>query len=180
MRELLRHGSHWMLPDDHDVTNALSEDTWMDDRVFVEAAKRAFYEYQWQLAEDIPPRDPESHRVPLAEVRHHGGHVQACCALVWCRACCAPLCLCACVFVWTGPLVVAAPPRDVEGSQRCGGSHVCVRTLNNPGEGIDGPCAHFCHPTWHRHGARGPSLATHVQPEPSFAVHGHSASAATC
>lgn len=68
MRELLRHGSHWMLPDDHDVTNALSEDTWMEDRVFVEAAKRAFYEYQWQLAEDIPPRDQNSHRTPLSEV----------------------------------------------------------------------------------------------------------------
>lgn len=69
MRRLLRHGSHLMLPDDHDVTDALSEDTWKAHRVFVEVAKRMFYEYQYQLIADIPPRDQNLPNIPLEQVR---------------------------------------------------------------------------------------------------------------
>lgn len=81
MQVLMRQGSHWMIPDgavhagavahrlphpadappsfsfppDHDIANALSVDLWKEHRVLVDAARRAFFEYQYQLTADVAP-----------------------------------------------------------------------------------------------------------------------------
>ncbi|KAF0972418.1 hypothetical protein FDP41_009321 [Naegleria fowleri] len=58
VQRMLRHGSHLMIPDDHDIINNL--DSWMLTKESDEAMKRmvlagkeAFYEYQYQLLKDV-------------------------------------------------------------------------------------------------------------------------------
>jgi len=56
IQRMFRHGSHMMIPDDHDIINNV--DQWMiannDTRkAMVFAGKEAFYEYQYQLMRDV-------------------------------------------------------------------------------------------------------------------------------
>lgn len=72
-RTLLTHLPRLFSPTDHDIANALSVDLWKEHRVLVDAARRAFFEYQYQLTADVAP---DTHAVgtsyeppPLAEAQ---------------------------------------------------------------------------------------------------------------
>lgn len=56
VQSVLRRGAHWMLPDDHEIVNNLDSFLFAraDMRSFIEAGRRAFLEYQYQLVADIP------------------------------------------------------------------------------------------------------------------------------
>lgn len=57
MSTLLRHGSHWMAPDDHEILRSLSPEMINkgESLGIIYGARRAAYEYQLQLLRDIPP-----------------------------------------------------------------------------------------------------------------------------
>jgi phosphodiesterase/alkaline phosphatase D-like protein len=58
MQKVLRHGAHWMLPDDHDIINNLDKEMIEKTNpnavpIMIEAGKTAYYEYQYQLYNDL-------------------------------------------------------------------------------------------------------------------------------
>jgi phosphodiesterase/alkaline phosphatase D-like protein len=74
-QQILRHGAHWMIPDDHDILNNL-------DKRFIElnakgenhsdiiyAGREAFYEYQYQLVSDLHMLSNDSQPVITNEVK---------------------------------------------------------------------------------------------------------------
>jgi phosphodiesterase/alkaline phosphatase D-like protein len=63
-QQLLRHGAHYMIPDDHDIINNLDRRFIVDDNGnpsaladVMEAGRRVFLEYQYQLRDDLPSSD---------------------------------------------------------------------------------------------------------------------------
>lgn len=53
LQNVLRNGANWMLPDDHDIINNLDREFLEDRRDVILAGRQAFYEYQFQLLEDV-------------------------------------------------------------------------------------------------------------------------------
>jgi phosphodiesterase/alkaline phosphatase D-like protein len=63
IQAVMRNGAHWTIPDDHDIINGLGRHIFETNnvtnhlKIVLEAGRQAFYEYQFQLLEDVYTTD---------------------------------------------------------------------------------------------------------------------------